>query len=154
MNDAELRGLILKKFYDVRRAGYTQMPTDEIFDQATSFDICRQLAEHGLLNWKPLQSLDGFRGGMGQITADGVDVIEKTRSPPISIVVDQSISVANSPHAQVARDRGQNVSTKVRNIAVEIDKENVASEQKEEAKNLWNRVTENPLLSAVLDKVL
>jgi hypothetical protein len=42
----------------------------------------------------------------------------------------------------------------VRNIAVEIDKENVASEQKEEAKNLWNRVTENPLLSAVLDKVL
>jgi maltodextrin utilization protein YvdJ len=156
MTDAELRGVMLKRFYDVRREGLTQIPNDEIFDQNTAFDICRQLAEHGLINWKPLQALSGFRTAMAQITAQGVDIVEGTnKHPPISIVIDQSISVHNSPNAQVARDQGQNVITKMRDVSLAVDaNKNATEEEKAKAKSLWSQISENSLLRTVLEKVL
>lgn len=154
MKDAELRGLMLYKFYDARRHGVIQMPTDDVFDGDTAFDICRQLSEHGLLNWKPLQALSGFRSGLGQITADGVDVVEGTKLPPISIKFNQSVAVSNSPGAQVAHAQGRNSKMSVRDISLAIERESVGERDKSEAKSLWDQVAENPIIRKILENVL
>jgi hypothetical protein len=132
MNDAELRGQMLHYFYDNRRQGYTQMLTNEFLDQNTAFDICRQLSEHGLLNWKPLVAQE-FRTGMGQITATGIDVVEGTQKPPPSI----SISLKD---VQIGKGNIQNTNITARDIAVAIDNAKVDQRTKEEAKSLMNRL--------------
>ena len=76
MKDTELRGLILQAFYDRRQAQSIESPTAGWIDGKTSTDelyrICKQLGDHGLIKWNPF--IGG--GGVGIITAYGVDVVE------------------------------------------------------------------------------
>jgi hypothetical protein len=53
-------------------------------DADTAFGISKQLHEHGLIEWKPMEAV-GVLDGMGRITARGVDIIESTTEPPITI---------------------------------------------------------------------
>src|SRR5438874_1226739 len=99
MKDNELRGVILRKYYDKRREGLFQWKADDFkdlpdtieFDAVDLFRACDQLAEHGLIEWKGLQDHQGQTiGGVGKISAFGVDVIEGHAKSPISITLDQS----------------------------------------------------------------
>lgn len=93
MTDADLRGKLLKGFYDRRHNANGWVPTSEInasggefVDRQVVAGICGQLAEAGLIQWKPL--IDGQEGvviGMAKITGIGVDVIDGVRPPPIAI---------------------------------------------------------------------
>jgi hypothetical protein len=55
-------------------------------DRYTMDGICRQLADANLIRWKPLVgSQEGLIIGMAQITALGVDVIDRAVKSPISV---------------------------------------------------------------------
>jgi nucleoside phosphorylase len=93
MNDAELRGRLLKTFYDLRHNAQGWVPTSDMNlggaehgDRQKIGGVCQQLADANLIRWKPLiGAQEGFIIGMAQITAFGVDVVEGTVSPPIRI---------------------------------------------------------------------
>jgi hypothetical protein len=143
MTDSELRRVMLQKFYEARRQGYVQIPVDDTFDRETSFDIVRQLAEHGLLNWKPLIATD-FRTAMAQITAEGIDVIEGNKPPPTSIA---PISVIGSSNVQVGDRNIQGVSAETLNMAIEHS--NITESERREAKSLLERFLGNPLITKI-----
>jgi hypothetical protein len=105
MKDAELRAIVLQKFYGERRRvikiwGANDVPSN--MDAVDFYDICGQLAEHGLISWDPIRSGFQIAGGNGKITARGIDIIEGTAKSPITITFDQrTITITDSDNVQV-----------------------------------------------------
>lgn len=89
ITDNELRGIVLKKFYENRRNAhyvplmqhFNDIDKSKEFEQEDVFAICRQLYEHGLIRWR---AIDGG-AGIGEIKAEGIDVVEGNRNAPIAI---------------------------------------------------------------------
>lgn len=100
--DADLRATILKRFYDERHIrSFTRLPVPadaSIEDRIVAANICSQLAESGLIEWKT--PVAGTPEGMGCITARGIDVIEGTAAPPIAISIG-SVTVQHSRNIQI-----------------------------------------------------
>lgn len=88
--DAELRGTLLKGFYDRRHNANGWVPTSDIdaggADRQVVSGVCGQLKDAGLIHWEPLTGeQEGIVIGMAKITATGVDVIEGAKPSPIAI---------------------------------------------------------------------
>ena len=106
MTDAEIRGRLLVHFYGLRHQNGGTIPVNDgmiIGDTNNNaiFTVCQQLADAGLITWKPVSSqpLNGSGGvffGMAKITGVGVDVVERQRDPPINVrfLDDQTIVTA------------------------------------------------------------
>jgi hypothetical protein len=119
MKDSEVRGLILRQLYDVRHASrrklnipeQLKLPSDVTPEVAGN--VTDQLRQQGLVDFKRV-STSSRAEGLAQISARGVDVVEGTTAPPISIsfevykLLDQSINVTNSPNSQVGKVNIQN----------------------------------------------
>ena len=102
--DSDRRTRVLRALYDSRHLkDWCPMPAA---DQAMSTEektilvnICRQLAEAGLIEWK---GLPGGQFGMARIKSRGVDVIEGNLPSPIALTVDaRRISVTGSANVQI-----------------------------------------------------
>ena len=93
MRDSELRGLILEALYNQRRKDLVNLDQElgalPVPHGATE-SILRQLVKKGLLE-RPIQPLNGL--GNARITAYGIDVVQGTTSPPLSILLHQRITV-------------------------------------------------------------
>jgi hypothetical protein len=118
LKDGELRGVILEKFYEVRNqeprmVDPLRLPGLDLIepDQIRGLNICEQLEEHGLLHWKSFRGLQSI-GGIGHISATGVDVIEGTTPAPIAINL-HSISVNQSSNVQIGDSNVQDVSVRI-----------------------------------------
>ncbi len=63
MKDNELRGVILEKFYQKRRERHFG-PTPSDFNPPIPpedlYRICEQLSEHGLINFKFIETMEGI----------------------------------------------------------------------------------------------
>lgn len=106
MKDAELRGKMLKVFCDRRHNAQGWVPTsdmefssEELIDRQMIGTVGRQLADAGLIRWKPLVgSQEGFVIAMAQITGLGVDVVDDPARSPINIVLPNSKTI-EQPHS-------------------------------------------------------
>jgi hypothetical protein len=97
MTDADRRAVVLRKFYEARHSSeWYYMRDDE--DALITMNICRQLDQNSLIEWKPHP---GGSVGMGRITSHGVDVIEGNAQPAIAVSIDKRISISGSKHVQV-----------------------------------------------------
>jgi predicted nucleotide-binding protein len=93
MTEADLRGKLLKSFYERRHNADGWVPTSDIdasggeyVARAVIGTVCGQLAEAGLIQWKPLVGAqEGFVIGMAKITAAGVDVVAGSKVPSIAV---------------------------------------------------------------------
>jgi hypothetical protein len=105
MRDSEVRGLILEALYNQRRKDLVNLD-DEVgglpVPHGAAESILRQLVKKGLVE-RPIQSLNGL--GNARITAYGIDVVQGTTSPPVSIVLHQRITVQD---VQVSEGNIQN----------------------------------------------
>jgi hypothetical protein len=93
MRDNELRGLILEALYKQRRKDLVNLDQELgalAVPHGATESILRQLVKKGLLE-RPIQPLNGL--GNARITAYGIDVVEGTSNPPLSIVFHQRITV-------------------------------------------------------------
>jgi hypothetical protein len=164
MTDGEMRGVVLQKLYEKRHegGGWVAVPFDDLLNQRerTILDhICDQLGQHGLIKWKPLGS---GHGGMAKITAAGVDVIEGTARPPITITLhDHSVSVTGSNNQVGSHNsqttgshNSQTTTIDVGKIITAIDNATASDAEKKEAKGLLEKITSNRLLVAILGSVL
>jgi hypothetical protein len=151
MKDADLRGIVLRKLYEVRREGMTGLPVDDgLLTPATSFDICRQLAQQSLIEFRAIEGIGGFRDGMVHITAYGVDVVEGTTRAPIAINIDQSVSVHSSQNVQIGKSNVQGIQIDAERLAVAIDNAEASLQEKAEAKSLLKKLLENPIVSKII----
>src|SRR6202790_2772147 len=88
MTDDELRGLLLEKYYQRRKErliGLVPSDFDGKLNEHDILNIAGQLADHGLIHWRPNLGHGGIGGGMGTITAAGVDVVESKTPAPVDI---------------------------------------------------------------------
>jgi hypothetical protein len=107
MRDSELRGLILEALYNQRRKDLLNLDQElggPPLPHGATESILRQLVKKGLIE-RPLQPLSGL--GSGRITAYGIDVVQGTTRPPLSILFHQRITVQD---VQVGEGNIQNVS--------------------------------------------
>jgi hypothetical protein len=160
MIDSEIRGIILSSLYETRhRQQYVHIPDDlQIvgFDLTNKQDltvlgnVAQQLADQNLITLERL--IGSHPNGLAKITAFGVDVIEQKSQSPISITIDQRISVTGSSHVQIGSGNVQNVSDFDKlNLAVE--KSNATQAEEEEAKSLLEKLSKSPLVLAILKKI-
>jgi hypothetical protein len=159
MKDSELRGIVLQKFYDVRHKidwfNLNALSTHIAADFMQLANVCDQLGQHGLIEWKPIKSLAGTIDGQGKITARGVDVIEGTARAPITITLhDQSIKVTGSTNVQIGNSNQQNINTKITSLMNAIDSMNASENEKKEAKSLVEKILTNPLVAAAIGALL
>ena len=104
IKDSDRRAVALGTFYDQRhRQDWTPLPVDPAAsaeEQTIVSNICKQLAQGGLIEWK---GVAGAAFGMGRITNRGVDVMEGNETPPIALTtVDaRQYSVASSSNVQI-----------------------------------------------------
>lgn len=91
MKDDEIRGRLLEHFHKLRHSNGGWIPVSDIIlapnpvQLSVIFGVCQQLADLGLIQWKPLRSLEGTVAGMAQITGKGVAAVEAGGSPEIAI---------------------------------------------------------------------
>jgi hypothetical protein len=107
MRDSELRGVILEALYNQRRKDLVNLDQElggPPLPHAATESILRQLVNKGLIE-RPLQPLSGL--GSGRITAYGIDVVQGTTRPPLSILFHQRIKVQD---VQVGEGNIQKVS--------------------------------------------
>lgn len=156
MTDNELRGIIIKLFYDKRRERDPFTPQPEDFDppipEVDLFRICAQLRQHGLLEWYPIDTFDS-QSGWGKISASGVDVVEtKGSSSPIGITFThtQHISVSNSQAVQIGNGNIQSISFVIENLINKIEQISASDEDKKEAKYRLKAFLEHPLVTTIL----
>jgi hypothetical protein len=82
VKDADRRAVILRKFYDERHirswVGFPAEPNATQEDKLITANICYQLYESGLIEWRTPSSdrrpMRGLPEGVGRITNLGVDV--------------------------------------------------------------------------------
>lgn len=155
LKDTEVRGLVLQKFYDLRHTS-DRLELEDIVsvapdDSTRILNICEQLGQHGLIEWKPLRGAIGIVEGLGRITARGVDVIEGTAQSPIAVTIHGHV-ISQSSNVQIGERNVQGISITGDKVAVAIDDAGATLEEKSEAKSLLKSVLENPLLKMALSK--
>jgi hypothetical protein len=149
VKDAYRRALILQKLYDVRHTqGWTRLPleannTQE--EQIIEFNICDQLRQNGLIEFQPYYS----HVGDAKITDLGVDVIEGTKEASIAISIDRRVSVSGSAFVQIGNENTQDIRINSDKIVAAINDSSATLTEKEDAKSLFQKVLENPLLSKI-----
>jgi len=111
MKDNELRGVILQEYYERRRSPVNMLKEEDFLPPIKKDDILHiseQLAQHGLIDWKPLKNGPRLVDGSGKITASGIDVIENEGlNSPIQIFIPQNINISNSTGIQIGNNNSQ-----------------------------------------------
>ena len=158
MKDNEIRGFVLRHYYEKRYEDYSQWSDEDIqkigngLTEKIVFAICGQLSDHNLIYWKPLKTMAGTVNGTGKITAYGVDVIEGEVKAPISITLSQghNITITGSSNVQIGDSNSQSVSIEISNLLNAINNSTAKEEEKEEAKSLLQSFLSHPLVSAIV----
>ena len=159
MKDSELRGIVLRKFYERRRENREISLQAEDFkdvkqdlDWPDIFRACDQLAEHGLIHWEPLRGNRGqTRTGVGRITAFGADVIEGNATSTIAVHVDNRTYAFHESHHNIIGDKNVQIGdVTVGDIVNKIDSAPVSAKDKKEARGIIARAFEQPAVANIL----
>ncbi|MGA2860871.1 MAG: hypothetical protein ACLQFF_01850 [Steroidobacteraceae bacterium] len=154
MKVSELRGLLLEKYYQRRKErliGLVPSDFDGKLNEQDILNIAGQLADHGLIHWRANMGHGGIGGGMGTITAAGVDVVEGKVAAPIEIHLspDRSLQVSASSGATPANETKQTVAVAIERLAQAIDDSDASAAHKRAARLLLRAFQEHPLLCTI-----
>jgi hypothetical protein len=160
MKDNEIRGIILQWFYEHRKEGKIT-PKQEDFNSSIQGNdisrICKQLNEYKLINWEGIYKFDKWSQPPklilmhGEISAKGIDVIEKEGHPsPIGITFTQNISVNQSQGVQIGSNNIQTFDYSIGQLILQIDRSQATDEEKREAKSKLKLLLENPLIASII----
>ena len=154
MKDTELRGILLQHFYERRREQWFLPKPEDLGVSVTEQDVlqvCDQLAQHGMLEWKGLKGHGIVKTGLGKINAFGIHVVEREATPDIKVefVKNQTINITGSTNVVVGNNNAQTVTETARDLISIIESADATTDQKSEAKGLLRKFLEHPLLAAV-----
>jgi hypothetical protein len=143
MNEIELRGLMLEKYYQRRRERLIGLVPSDFGGRLSEHDILRiagQLADHGLIHWRPGHGQGGGAGGMGTITAAGIDAVEGKTPAPLEIRFSQP---GYRPAAAAGRE---SVAGALERLARAINDSAASAADKRSASALLCAFRQHPLL--------
>lgn len=154
MKDTDLRGIILQKFYEERRAvNFFPKPSDfnPVLDVVDMVRISQQLKDHHLLDVQIRRFHDGSGVVGGRISAHGVDVVEGEVNPEIKVhfVQNHTVNISGSSNVVVGDHNQQNVTHHIEGLIKAIDSSNATPADKAEAKSRLQTFLEHPLVSAI-----
>jgi hypothetical protein len=154
MKDDELRGAILQRFYDYRhKLSIIQLPDLASVcpgEPLRVANICDQLAANGLVEWRTSKSV-GAIGGIGKISAAGIDVIDGNRPAPMTIVLKHGRGASRLSTTTSIDDANlSNAQFDLGTILEAIDNARALDVEKLAAKSLIGRLNANPLAWSVV----
>jgi len=118
-------------------------------------NICDQLGEHGLLNWRPVKAHGGTVGGFGKITAKGIGVIEETVARPVAVAIHHhNVTVSGSSNVQIGNTNSIQANVNIARVSQAIDESQASPTEKVEAKSLWSKLTNNAAFAAIVGAVV
>jgi len=138
-----MRGLMLEKYYQRRRERLIGLAPSDFGGRLSEHDILTtagQLADHGLIHWRPGHGQGGSTGGMGTITAAGIDAVEGKALAPLEIRFSQP---GNRPAAAAGRE---SVGGALERLARAIDDAAASTADKRSALALLCAFRRHPLL--------
>jgi hypothetical protein len=147
MSVDELRGLMLEKYYQRRKErliGLLPSDFDGKLSEHEIQSIAGQLADHGLIHWRPNPGLGGAGSGMGTITAAGIDAVEGRVPAPMDIRLSQDRSRAPATHPRLS------VGAAMDQLARAIDTSGAGAADKHTAAALLHAFREHPLLRIIM----
>ncbi|HWD59361.1 MAG TPA: hypothetical protein VG308_13825 [Stellaceae bacterium] len=154
MRDDELRGAILQRFFDYRHRGILQLT--DILDVGYPAEpllvasVCERLAQAGLIEWKTSKSMAAV-GGIGRITAAGVDVVEGHRDPPNTPMLrGHVLSGGGTTNIQAGGGVSATGRLPIDRALKAVDQSNASDADKSLAKSLITELGTNPLACSVL----
>lgn len=164
MTDNELRGIVLQKFYDLRHetrfVDFELLRTLSPENAVAVSNICEQLDQHGLIDWKSCGGISDHLGGMGRITARGSDVIEKTVNSPITITLNStndhriSVNASSNSSVQVGNNNNQTLTLNLDSLNSAIEKSAASPSEKIEAKSVIAKIADSKLLQTALGVIV
>ena len=104
-----------------------------------------QLAEYGLIDWKPSEDRTG-RGlleGFASISESGIKVIETGCEPPIGIAFDRNRRIPSAKSQQpvtAAADQQAGIAEAMEKVIVAIEQAQVSEREKNEARSLLRKL--------------
>lgn len=143
MTDSERRGLLLEKYYQRRKErliGLVPSDFDGKLDERDIQSTAGQLADHGLIHWRPNRGHDGIGGGMGAITPAGVDVVESKLAAPVDIHWSQH----RGPQLPV--EAGAGVAAAIEQLLQAIEHSGASAADRQAALALLQAFQQHPLL--------
>lgn len=154
MTDDELRGLLLEKYYQRRKErliGLVPSDFDGKLNEHDILNIAGQLADHGLIHWRPNLGHGGIGGGMGTITAAGVDVVESKTPAPVDIRWSQDRGRQKTAPSRVipATETRQTVGVAIERLAQAIEDSGASAANRRAATSLLRAFQEHPLLRII-----
>ena len=115
------------------------------------YRICKQLGEHGLITWSPFTG----DGGIGEITAHGIDVIEGQRQSDIAVhlVHNYTTNISGSTNVIVGDNNRQAVSASFEELLRAVNSYPGSDADKEESKNLLAQLAKSPVFAQVVGQL-
>jgi hypothetical protein len=163
MKDSVVRGRLLQFLYRHRDEGAIAfghskkaIRPPEGISRRDWLGAVAQLAEYGLIDWKPTEDRSG-RGlleGFASISESGIKVIETGCEPPIRIIFDRNrrTTAPKSPQpvtaAGAARQAG--VTEAMEKVIAAIEQARVSEQEKNEARSLLRRLLTGRAAAKVL----
>src|SRR3989442_13708370 len=99
MKDSVVRGRVLQLLYERRGEGFLPfgaaeraVPAPEGINNRDWLQALAQLAEYGLIDWKPIEDKSGMGllGGFARMNEFGMHVLNSSAASPIRITFDES----------------------------------------------------------------
>lgn len=107
-----------------------------------------QLAQEGLIDWNPARGpMRSYLAFMAHISVHGSKVIEGVEQTRLEIKIDRSINIHGSTNVHIG-----DINIDAEKIVANINSANATVTEREEAKSLFKKVLENPLLKGAIER--
>jgi hypothetical protein len=161
MNDSQIRGLIIKSLYSIRREGRVHLTPERLalpISLENLLSVAHQLLQHGLIEGQFVENRGLGKGeflhAMGRLTAAGIDVAEGITYEKLRIEFMTTINnISGSSNVVVGNSNQQNIGNSFTEITHLIHTSNFSDAEKEEAKSRLRLFLEHPVAGAVLGAV-
>jgi hypothetical protein len=163
MKDSVVRGCLLQLLYERRSEGSLPfgqgeqaVPAPGGISRRDWLRAVAQLSEYRLIDWTPLEDHSGMGllSGFAKINDFGVEVLEGTVEPPVSISFDKSrrtrVSKREQPPITGRTRQQQEITEALKKVITAINQADVSEQEKNEAKSLLRKLLSSKAAAKVL----
>jgi hypothetical protein len=160
MKDSVVRGRVLQLLHERRSEGFLPfgaaeraVPAPEGINNRDWLQALAQLAEYGLVDWKPIEDKSGMGllGGFARINELGMQVLNSSAASPIRITFDQRRAVVGDPQEiKIPGAEAQALKDAFEQVILAIEQVSVSEGDKKEARSLLLKLLRSKAGAGVL----
>jgi hypothetical protein len=154
MKDSVVRGRVLQLLHERRGEGFLPfgaaeraVPAPEGINNRDWLRALAQLAEYGLIDWKPIEDKSGMGllGGFARMNEFGTHVLNSSAASPIRITFDESrrAVVGGPQEIKMPGTEGHALKDAFEQIILAIERSSIAQGEKKEARALLLKLLES-----------